>query len=302
MKEIDAGAPAKVNLYLEVLGRREDGFHELRSIFQAVSLEDRLIFRSLPGGAAVELEGPFGFDPADNLIVRAARTFQEATGIRRGVRIQAQKRIPMGAGLGGGSSDAACTLAALNRLWAAGLDRAALRALAERLGSDVPFFLQAAAALVEGRGERVRPLKPRSDFCLLLVVPGFPVPTAAAYGWLDACRRRQWKHRLPPAAAAGRPAEELEVMYREAPVREWKLENSFDAIVGRRFPALGRIKRCLLERRAVHAGLSGSGSAVFGLFPDREEAAAAAGEAARELSGCNYFFQIVTPLAQVPWQ
>ncbi len=292
MRDIAFRAPAKINLYLKVLGRRGDGYHEIRSIFQAVSLEDRLIFRSPGGGDTVELAGPFGFAPERNLIVRAARAFQAFTGIRRGVRIEAEKRIPMGAGLGGGSSDAACTLAALNRLWEAGLDPAALHALAEGLGSDVPFFLHGPAAIVEGRGERIHPIAPRTDFRLLLVVPDFPVPTAEAYRWLGMAAHGAEAH------TAGPTGPELEVMYREVPVQGWSLENSFDPVVESRFPVVGRIRRLLTEQGAVHAGLSGSGSAVFGLFAAESEAEAAAGV----LSACNCFSRIVTPLAQTAWQ
>ena len=293
MRDIAFQAPAKVNLFLRVLGRREDGFHELRSLFQAVSLADRLVFRRLDSGGAVELEGPFDFDPQRNLIVRAARALQAAAGVRRGVRIEAEKRIPMGAGLGGGSADAACTLVALNRLWEAGLDDAALRGLAAGLGSDVPFFLHGAAAVVEGRGERVRPLAARTDFRLALVVPDCRVPTAEAYRWLG----------MGPLAPGGPAADsptagELEVMYREVPVRGWKLENSFVPVVESRYPAVGRIRRLLAERGAIHAGLSGSGSAVFGLYESED----AAEGLSRVLSDSGYFFQIISPLAQIPWQ
>lgn len=289
MKEISVEASAKVNLYLRVLGRRADGYHEILSLLQAVSLADRLIFRALDPAGAVALHGDFAVEPEKNLIVQAVRAFRAVTGIDRGVRIDVEKRIPAGAGLGGGSSDAAAALVALDRLWGTGLGLPRLRALAERLGSDVPFFLHGAASIVEGRGERVRPLPARSDFCLILFHPPFAIDTAAAYRWLD----------MDPHRTAGTAAAlALEAMYREAPVGQWRLENSFDPVVEARFPLVAEIKRLLIGQNARYAGLSGSGSTVFGLFEGRDEAE----KAARGLSDRGFPTRLAVPLEKTSLQ
>ena len=164
-------APAKVNLFLHVVGRREDGYHLLQTLFRLIDWHDTLKFRPRPDGE-VRLTTPFpGLSDSDELSVRAARALQQATGYRRGVEITLEKRIPIGGGLGGGSSDAATALLALNALWELDLDKSSLSALALDLGADVPFFLEGQNAFAEGVGERLTPIALAPAWYVVLVPP-----------------------------------------------------------------------------------------------------------------------------------
>jgi len=175
-------APAKVNLSLEVLGRRPDGFHEIRSVMQAVSLCDEMTLSARADGRVTLSCAPEGL-PTDerNLVVRAARLMQQRYGVASGVAISLQKRIPIGGGLGGGSSDCAVALLALGHLWSLGLRLGELTEIAAELGSDVPFFLHGGTALCEGRGERVTPLACARQMDYVLVMPSWPVSTGEVY-------------------------------------------------------------------------------------------------------------------------
>jgi 4-diphosphocytidyl-2-C-methyl-D-erythritol kinase len=296
-RAVDIVAPAKVNLYLKIGGRRPDGYHQLISLFQMVSLYDHIRIRSLKTEDAYRLDGDFGFPAEENIITRAVRVFRKNTGARRGVRIQVKKGIPLGAGLGGGSSDAAAVLAGLNQMLETGLDPAALRSLAVELGSDIPFFLTAPAAVVRGRGEIVEPVAARSDYALVLVYPGFPVITGEAYRWLDTYRRDSGG-----AQQAGQSQDLLEVtddlkqIYTQARPGEWTLFNSFAPLLKARFPLLEEIITALKKTGAAAAGVSGSGSTIFGLFNLREEAR----KAARVLKNAYMLVKFVEPLEISP--
>jgi len=178
-------APAKVNLVLRVLGRREDGYHEIASLMQSISLFDELDFS--PHQRGIILRCPGNDLPTDgrNLVYRAAAAFFRRTGIAGGVKIELRKRIPMAAGLGGGSSDAAATLSALNELYGAPLPAAELSSLAASLGADVPFFLFGPRAWAFGIGERLEPAAPLPPFHLVLLHPPFEVPTGPVYQGLN---------------------------------------------------------------------------------------------------------------------
>src|SRR5215470_15349993 len=181
-------APAKINLSLRVLGRRSDGFHEIETLIAPISLCDeiKIVHRSGKQGIAFRCDDPSVPNDEGNLVVRAANVFFEETRISSGVSIELKKRIPHGAGLGGGSSDAASTLLALNELFETNLAREALAKMAETIGSDVPFFIFQAAALCKGRGELVSPTRLRKELMVLLLKPEFGVPTQWAYSrWRD---------------------------------------------------------------------------------------------------------------------
>ncbi len=175
-------APAKVNLVLRVTGKREDGYHEIKSVFQKISLFDILSFTDAPDGK-IELECNHSQVPVDesNLIVMAVQLLKKATGVTKGVKIVLTKKIPLSAGLGGGSSDAAVTLKELNQRWDTGLPDGELRKLAFSLGADVPFFLGSALSWVEGAGEMVTPLKAKRSLPALIVNPGFGISAGVAY-------------------------------------------------------------------------------------------------------------------------
>lgn len=275
-------APAKVNLTLEVLGRRDDGYHEIRTIMQTVSLYDDLDISLRTDGKVMLAAEAVGLpEPEENLIVRAARLLKERTGCRLGADISLRKEIPIGAGLGGGSSDCAATLMGLNSLWGLGLAPQELANVAARLGSDVPFFISGGAALCEGRGERVSPLRVGGVFQYVLVMPGFGISTAEVYEALEQHltrgRERSTMNKVIIALETGDAALLSEAVF-----------NSLQGTAFRLTPALGRLWRAL-ESVAHRPGrlafvMSGSGSAILGLCKVSDAAQCAAVELAEELS------------------
>lgn len=253
---------AKVNLALEVLGKRSDGYHELSTVMQAVDLFDRL---TVERAETITLETSDAALPTDerNLVVRAARLLREASGVQAGARIVLDKRIPVAAGLGGGSSDAAATLWGLNRLWGLRWRRERLMALAVRLGMDVPFFLGPGRAVGTGRGEVLKPLPSVGGYAMVLVNPGVPLSTQEVYervpeGWgakpegtkrmLEALRTRN----AAKVAAA--------------------LTNHLERWVEPAMPVIGRMKAALLAAGALGAVMSGSGPTVFGVARSLDQA------------------------------
>jgi len=267
MDELCCLAPAKVNLYLKVFGRRPDGYHEILSLFQMVSLYDTLNICSLKRKNELQLEGNFDCSAQENLISQAVKIFRRETGINRGWRIIVEKKIPAGAGLGGGSSDGAITLSAINTLCKSPLRSDQLIKLGLALGSDVPFFLAAPAACIGGRGDQIQPLLPRTDINLIIIYPGFKINTAAAYRWLN-----MKKLIAPGIFKPGVDAGKIIEMYLDKPVKQWKLENTFTAAIEERFPQISRLRRELKELGALYSGLSGSGSTVFAIFDRRSMA------------------------------
>jgi len=255
--------PAKVNLYLKVLGRRPDGYHELVTVMQPLTLADELEVEPAGRGLQVECRGAELPEGPDNLVWRAALAFFAAVGIEPKARLRLKKRIPVAAGLGGGSSDAAGTLAALNALWGEPLGRRELTELAAALGADVPFFLSPRPQVGRGLGHELAPLD-LPPYWYVLLNPGFPVSTAWVYRNLD-----------------------LEALGREgAPYRDsWEGErpeswvaNDLATVTLKAHPELTLWLRRLRELGARVAGMSGSGPTLFGLFGDREGAWAAAQE------------------------
>ncbi len=249
-------AHAKINLWLRILAREHGtGYHQIETAFCRLRLADELCLESVPEGFELTVEGTDLGPPDSNLVTRAAAAFRDATGIDPAVQVRLHKRIPAGAGLGGGSSDAATTLLALNRIHGWPLDGAALHRLACLLGADVPFFLGGAAlALAWGRGDRLLslPAPPAASVCL--ICPATPIPTADAY--------RAWDE-----AADCVPVPPLE----PADLLSWetiagRAHNDFEAVATRWIPDLAAIRGALLDAGARFARLTGSGSAVFGVF------------------------------------
>jgi 4-diphosphocytidyl-2-C-methyl-D-erythritol kinase len=260
---------SKVNLLLNILGCRPDGFHELESLMLPVPLRDTLQFLRVPGGIHLTCDDPALPVDGTNLVHRAAAAFLEGAGVTGGVRIHLEKRVPMAAGLGGGSGNAATTLLALNELYGAPLDDARLRALASQLGSDVPFFLREQPALVTGRGEKVQPLEPFAALvgaALLLVRPGFGIATPWAYAQL--ARHPKALNGQPGRAAA--LASLLAVGDLVAAGRAFY--NSLEAPALRKFPLLALFQEFLREQGALGALMSGSGSTTFALAASRTAA------------------------------
>jgi len=264
MREVRVPAFAKVNLCLDILGKRSDGYHELRTIFQTLSLHDDLHLRasrhpgillSIRGNAALSQE-PF----QKNLVYRAVDALRHELKLRSGVEIALRKRIPAGRGLGGGSSDAAAALLGYLRLTRSQLPSPRLLEIASSLGADVPFFLQGGRALGISRGDEIYPLPDIPKLTILIVSPQrIHVPTPDAYQWLKAAPltltkspavSKLWKFCALCWSAQGEG-----------------LSNDFEKPVFRRHPRLAQIKRALLQGGASEASLAGSGSAVFGVFP-----------------------------------
>lgn len=265
-------APAKVNLFLEVLGRRADGYHEIRTVLHAIGLYDVLTFRAKRGGK-VALEGDTAELGPSNLIWAAARALSRRAGKPLGLHVTIRKGIPAGGGLGGGSSDAAATLRALTRLHRLSLPPGTIEAAAADVGSDVPFFLCGGTALCGGRGERVTPLQTPDAFDFVLVNPGFPLSTARVYGALN----------FPLTAHPEDVTEFVDVWSHGGRRRiGGKLFNRLEQPAFKLAPSLKKIKSRMAAPPALGALMSGSGSCVFALAPDRTEARQSAARFARE--------------------
>ncbi len=267
MRSVRLPAFAKVNLCLHVLGKRPDGYHELRTVFQTISLHDTLrLTLTRRAGIALENDDPSLPVGRENLVWRALDALRGELGLRSGLRAQLTKRIPTERGLGGGSSDAAAALVGLLRLTGRRLAAARLAKIASRLGADVPFFLQGGRALGLGRGDEVYPLPDSTARSIVVVSPrNLSVSTREAYGWMS---RRLTKRGPAPklwsfCALCWSP-------------QAAGASNDFEAAVFRRHPRLAKIKRGLLRRGAVEAALAGSGSAVFGVFRNPAQARRAA--------------------------
>jgi 4-diphosphocytidyl-2-C-methyl-D-erythritol kinase len=258
---------AKINLCLHVLGRRRDGYHELRTIFQAISLHDTLeVWRSTRPGISLETNDPALPDGEENLVWRAVAALQRALRMRGGVRIRLTKRIPVARGLGGGSSDAAAALLGLLRLTSKKIALEQLLEIAAGLGADVPFFLLGGRALGVGRGDEIYPLPEGKKGHVVVVSPHEAgVSTRDAYRWVSSQLTKSVPaHRIWGfCALCWGPQEE-------------GASNDFEAAVFPRLPRLRKIKARLLQEGAVEAALAGSGSAVFGVFRNPAQARRAA--------------------------
>ncbi len=271
MREIRVPACAKVNLRLEILGKRNDGFHELRTIFQTISLHDELRQRlSRKPGISLSVQGDqslAGEPRQNNLVYRAVEAVRRQTKARPGVEIELWKAIPAGRGLGGGSSDAAAAMLGYLRLTRQQLPLPKLVELAAGLGADVPFFLFGGRALGVNKGDEIYPLPDIAQQALLVISPrNIHVPTPAAYRWLNAPRLTN--------SAANPKLWGFCALCWSAP--GGGLSNDFESAVFRRHSRLRSIKRELLRRGATEALLAGSGSAVFGVFPSPAKARRAA--------------------------
>jgi len=260
-RRLELSAAAKVNLALEILSRRPDGYHEIVTVLQTVDLSDRLV---LEEADHLEVGTSAPGVPTDerNLAYRAAAALREAAKLSRGVRITLDKRIPVAAGLGGGSTDAAAVLTGLNRLWGLRWPAAELEKLAAGLGMDVPFFLRGGAALATGRGERLDPLG-GAALPLVLVNPRFPLSTAEMYArvtpamYSDGDRAR----RMAGALDSRRPGRVAGSLY-----------NGLEPAARAAHPQIGQMQAALVAAGALGAAMSGSGPTVFGVARSFEQA------------------------------
>ena len=259
---VEVRARAKVNLGLEVLGRRADGYHELRSVMWAIELADRVTLEARGTAIALECLSPDVPRTSDNLAWRAAVLVGRETGAAGGLRIRIQKRIPVAAGLGGGSADAAAVLAGLDGPGARRLGARRRRALAVALGMDVPFFLGRSPALARGRGEELRPVVASEDLSLVLANPGFPLSTREVYGKLE-----------PRDFSDGRQVDALaRALRRGTAAVAGAVTNGLERAAGRLWPGLSDVKAALTEAGCLAALMSGSGPTVVGIAPSHRAA------------------------------
>jgi 4-diphosphocytidyl-2-C-methyl-D-erythritol kinase len=268
VNEVVIPSPAKINLFLEIVSRRPDGYHEIESIMQLVDLCDEVRLRRQRRGIRVQVSGAELPEGRGNLAFRAAALFFEAAEISDGVEIHLTKRIPVAGGLGGGSSNAAAVLLGLDRLYAVGWSRETLQELGSRLGSDVPFFLSDGLAIARGRGERLTPLPAWPPRWVVLANPGIPISTAWAYREASS-KLTEWQARvtLPTLTAEGPPG--------WPPV--WAFNRLEEVVLPHR-PELLALKALLQDSGGMPVLMSGSGASVFAVVPD---AAAAEALAAR---------------------
>ncbi len=271
MREVKVPAFAKINLRLEILGKRPDGYHELRTIFQTVSLHDELrLRRSKKAGISLTVEGNAilsGEPVAKNLVYRAVAAVRAELKDQGGVEIELKKKIPAGRGLGGGSSDAAAAMLGFLRLAGKKVAIERLMEIGAALGADVPFFLQGGRALGIGRGDEIYPLPDVEPKTILIVSPAnVHVPTPDAYRWLNA----------PELTKTPNNSKLWKFCDSSLSVQVTGLLNDFEGAVFQHHPRLAEIKRDLLQKGATEALLAGSGSAVIGVFPSPAKARRAA--------------------------
>ena len=272
LNKITLKAPAKVNLFLEVKGKRPDGYYEIETVMQTVTLYDKLILEEardlelIVKGAEIAKK--------ENLAFRAAEVLRERSGFRGGARIELEKNIPIGRGLGGGSSDAAATLQGLNRLWRLGLSRQELMSLARDLGADVPFFLYGGTCLCKGRGERIEPVASKGLLHFVLISPGFGVPTKKIYKNLRIILTggKRENKMLIQGLGLGEPRGVARFCYN-------RLEKTAFGL----YPELVQLKKELKEVPFLYLGMTGSGSCFFGLCEDEFQAR----QLTKELEGRN---------------
>jgi len=268
MTSITLRAFAKINLSLRVSAAREDGFHDVQTLLQAIDLFDRVKCETRRGPFEIRCDMPGVPTDSRNLVWKAAQLLWDASGRAgepQGAIVTLQKHIPMMAGLGGGSSDAAAALIGLRRLWKLRVGDAQVHALASRLGSDVPFFLVGGTALGLGRGDELYPLANLPRLWVVLAIPPFGIATPDAYRWLDEARQGG------TTASRGQTGTMVPNLLPNVP-----FVNDLEAPVAARHPVIAELKQRLADRGALLAAMSGSGSTVFGVFPSVSAARGAA--------------------------
>ncbi len=257
-------APAKINWFLQVGEKRPDGYHDILSLMQFIDLFDEI---ELEPYEELIVETDLDIPMKENIAYKAAIKLREKTGYKDGVKIRIKKNIPAGAGLGGGSSDAASTLMGLNKLWDLGLSTEELAGIGATIGSDIPFFLNGPSAIVRGRGDIIEKIEIKDTCLLLLVKPEFSISSAWAYDELDRIRRQK----------EGQKSGNLEVLTLSSLktvsscTELFSFRNDLEEPVFRSFPLLREIKKDLTLKGALYSGMTGSGSAIFGVFSSEEE-------------------------------
>lgn len=267
LRSVHVRVPAKINIHLKVNKKRQDGFHDIESIFQKIPIYDELLIEMADINNTCQVFSPEFVLPQKNTLTDAYSAFCAATGVTKGVKVALKKCIPSGAGMGGGSSDAAGMLLGLQKLFGVSMTDAQLKNAAETIGSDVSFFVYDGddydTAIVTGRGENVKYIKARRDLFYVLVCPGVHSSTKEAYYLVD-----NWNN---GDCSAFPKLSELEAIY-NGPVKEWTFCNSFTEPLAWKFPAIQSALQDIRSQNAIYANMTGSGSVVFGVFTSQNEA------------------------------
>lgn len=260
MQDLIIDSYAKVNLALDVLYKRDDGYHEINSIMQQISLKDTIVFSDRRYGIIIESQEKELPLDSSNLAYRAWEKMKNITGINRGIHIKIEKNIPIAAGLAGGSSNGATTLKAINQLWDLKLTQEELMSIGKTLGADVPFCILGGTARAQGIGELLTPLKPFKDKYILLANPGIGISTAYAYSKINLDSNRYDINGL------------IQCMEKEdLPSVAKMMKNRMEEAILKEYPIIVEIKRTMVKLGALEALMSGSGPTVFGLFDDRDK-------------------------------
>jgi len=254
--ELAARSFAKINLFLDVLGKRDDGYHEVRTLIQIIDLCDYIYFARIDDDEIVFSSDSTLIDPHNNTVVRALGMLKKELNVKKGVRVFLKKRIPVEAGLGGGSSNAASSLVIMNYLWGLNLSFDELRELGCRIGADVPAFISGSLSLATGRGDKIEELKPIEKKDVLVVFPNLFISTKKAYESLDSMLTRK-KNLDKITSSFVLLNDDFEGLY-----------NVFEEIIFKEFPELGKIKDFLVTSGAEFSQMSGTGSAIFGIFDE----------------------------------
>jgi 4-diphosphocytidyl-2-C-methyl-D-erythritol kinase len=281
-------SPAKINLYLRIIGKRTDGYHELETVMLPLDFGDQIALHSRKSTITLECDDPRLPTDDSNLVLRAARKLAKAFPTGKGAKVSLEKRTPLAAGLGGGSSNAAITLLGLKRLWKLDATSEKMHSLAASMGSDINFFMAGGAALCRGRGERIEAVPCKFSGAILLVNPGFGISTKWAY--------ESWARAVPPGAGLTASPPEVNLLLRALAEDDLTgvsrcLFNSLEAPSIRKFPVLELIKDAMRDGGAAGALMSGSGATVFGLFPDVKQAKISARKV-REQFGPSMWTQV----------
>lgn len=265
MNKIKINSYSKINLTLNILSRREDGYHEIETIMQSINLADRVIITEEKEGIKIKCNHPEVPVNANSLAYRSAEKIINRYGIKKGVKIEIEKKIPLASGLAGGSANSATILIGINKLFSLNLSNEDLRGIGEELGMDVPFFIQNGTALAYQRGEKLTPLSSiNPPLWMIILNPGFNISTNWAYNNLDLDSIKREKNNTKAMLKALKEGKSQEIAK--------NLFNSFESLIIKKYPEVGRIKNRLIEESVLGALMSGSGPTVFGITQNKEEA------------------------------
>lgn len=263
MDKLTLEARAKINLTLDIVNKREDGYHNVSMIMQTISLCDTLHFKVIKRGIKLKSNNPRLPKDERNIVYKSAKLLLEETKVDKGIEVYIEKKIPIAAGLAGGSSNAACTIIALNKLWGLNLDKEELLTIAAKIGADVPFCMMEGTALAEGIGELLTNLNPLPKFYVVLIKPPIRVSTPWAYGLVNV---KVIKNRPENATMI----EGIERGDRE--IITSKMRNVFEDFIFKKYPRLGDIKESMIQLGALNSLMSGSGPTIYGLFKEEQTA------------------------------